>query len=191
MKRFIFLVVCGLMGNAHTFEQPELQPVQFWSQLYPLSPLRNVHALSMRLWGIVDQASRKQAAHDIFLNNHAAFAQELMHLHSIVIVLLASLETQENHEIVSQAVQDCQHIYNVVASIGESYESVVEEYQDEYVSVVRYILSALSNRLEHTLSTGSVVLPLYAAASDSSACGSKQTTLLFAPAKIVPVAPIA
>ena len=192
MKRLIFLLVCGLVGDVVGFEQPERQSVQFWSQLYPLSPLRNVHALSMRLWGIVDQAARAESDRTLFLDNHALFTQELVHLHSIVIVLLASLETQESQEFITHAVQDFQHIYNVVVSMSDSYENLLNDYDDDYVPVTRYMLSALCKRLELTLSSGSVTLPVYALLrSPSLDLYPKQATPLFPPANIVPVAPIA
>jgi len=198
MKRFALLFFMSLAYSFQGVQQEsDFVHMNFASHLYPTTPLRNVQALTMRLWGQVQQAYSNESSREVFMTaqSQESFTHEVVHLHSIFQVLLASLELQieESPELVANALQDCQHIIKSLTTTAERYDALMVDSDDRlYLPVVMYMFDALIQKLYHVLETGSVVAQVYALLHHSvPAFYPKHTTPLLLPAKIVPVAPMA
>lgn len=187
---FRMFLVAAIVVNCKGYE-PVQQTVSmnFTTNLYPTTPMKNVQALTMKLWGYVDGARAHPEILERFVSSQEQFAQQIVSLHSMLDVLLLSLEKQvyDCPDCVVQALQDFEHIFGGLKDIQKQYEILMVGIDNYFIPIVEYLLSSIIIKIKKVLDTGHISTPLYAFFLRYS----KVTTPLFPPANMVPVAPMA
>ena len=172
--------------------QSGLVKMNFATNLYPKTPMRNVQTLTQKLWGYVDGAYQHSDIHERFMASQDQFVDQVITLHSMIDVLLLSLEEQvyECPDCVVQAIRDFEHIFEGLSATTQRYVLLTNNLNDKFSITANYILAAIMKKIEKVLNTGQLTTPLYAFFL-SNTNYSKLTTPLLPAANILPVAPMA
>lgn len=190
----IFFLLCFLtIFTVNAQEHEGMVQMNFSTNLYPATPMKNVQSLAMKLWGYVDGAVSHEELRGRFLESQDHFAQQVIKLHSMVDILLLSLEEKahDNPASVVQAINDFQHIYDGLFTTLQRYELLMQEYQTPYSVIIVYILNLVLGKIKQVLDTGQITTALYAFFVPERIDYSKLTAPLLPPAYTTPVAPIA
>ncbi len=193
MKRStIFLLIC-LPLQLGAYQQDSMIQMNFATNLYPATPMKNVQSLTMKLWGYVEGAFSHEEIRTRFLENQDRFTQQLVQLNSMLDILLLSLEEQvhEEPEIVVQAIKDFEYIFDGISGTSERYTFLTQETETNSSIIANYLFGVILEKLKRVLETGQITTPLYAFFFSNRVNHSKLTTPLLPPAYTVPVAPMA
>lgn len=190
----VLLIICSfiLLSVKAVDQQSSEFEMSFAGNLYPPNPMRNVQTLTQKLWGYVDGAYQHSEIRDRFLASQEYFVEQVLALHSLIDVLLLSLEKQvhECPDCVVQALRDFEHIFDGLSALTERYGILTEQIKDNFSITAHYTLSKILKKIREVLQTGQISTPLYAFFI-SDTVYSKLTTPLLPPANIPPVAPMA
>jgi len=162
---FRIVLISTIIVNCKGYE-PVQQTVSmnFTTNLYPTTPMKNVQALTMKLWGYVDGACAHQEIFDRFMMSQEQFTQQVLTLHSMLDVLLLSLEKQTHDcpDCVVQAIKDFEHIFGGLKDIQKQYQFLMVGRDNYFTPIVEYLLNCIVLKIKKVLDTGHISTPLYA-----------------------------
>jgi hypothetical protein len=193
MKRstFLFIIMsCMTYQLDSSSVDNEMVQMNFANNLYPATPMKNVQALAMKLWGHVDAAYLHPELREQFLSQQEHFTQQVVALHSMLDLLLVSLEkkTEECPECLVKAISDFEYIFQGLSFTADRYKILTDSNQTPLSCVVNYLFETTIHKLEGILQTGKITTPLYAFFTQQHY--SSEITLLLPPTNNAPVAPI-
>ena len=190
LKKIVIVLLCNFIFILQCNES-EFITMNFSTNLYPVTPMKNVQSLTMKLWGYVDGACNHEEVYEKFMNDQELFADQVVILHSMIDVLLLSLEAQvhECPSCVDQAIEDFDHIFGGLKGIFNNYNFLMRDQDDiQYKIIVEYLMNFMIKKIKKVLETGQISAPFFAF---SKLNHSKLRTPLSPPANSVPVAPMA
>jgi hypothetical protein len=163
--RFLVLLSLNAVFGNHYHDDNAIV-MDFTTNLYPITPMKKVQSLTMKLWGHIDGAFYNEQMRETFMLNQEQFAHQIIMLQSMLDFLLCSLEQQayDCPDCVTHALNDFEHLLQAFMQMRKYYQSLTDYYQrhDSPCIVVNYLLQFMYQKLEEVVNTGRINTPLYA-----------------------------
>lgn len=191
MNRFYSMFFLVLITFYATVQSGQEINVNFTTNLYPETPIKQVNSLVMKLWSHVDSALNNQEQVQRFMAMHSLFTKEVLLLNSAFdsALLIVQQHAYDSPEYIAHALHDLEYVWNVLMSLNDGYNTLVAQEQNDETIIIKYVLQLIITKAEQVVETGHVMTPLHAFFSTKGY--SSEITPLSVPAIMFPVAPIA